>query len=440
VDARTEITTQLLSEQGYSLSREDGEGEDQEQTFFSRDFERKLFSEKTNQVLCRTFLENALKDPLNGEIGKSVIFCVSQNHASKITQMLNQLAERYWPEKYNSDFAVQVTSSIPNSQQFAGLFANNNLNGKSRILPGYDTGKTRVCVTVGMMTTGYDCRDILNLGLLRPIFSPTDFIQIKGRGTRKFTFHHQDAEGEIQQAEKSGFKLFDFFANCEYFEEKFNYDEVLKLPVAPSLETGNGEGGSSVLAGEVHIYTPDPLKTLLEIPIGPQGMKIDRKFFEKFEAAVKNHPQIQEKYQAGDLAGAEELVRGEIFDRPQDYFNLEKLRKSVKADRKISLKEFIVKIFGGIDKFKSKDELLEEEFQKFVLVAKPENPEQLPLLKHYFKAYLTDQNIQKIVQNRDYAKLATNPKLNLSEFSALGSWKDQIPDYIQDYIFQNPFL
>jgi type I restriction enzyme R subunit len=39
-----------------------------------------------------------------------------------------------------------------------------------------------------MMTTGYDCTDILNLGLFRPIFSPTDFIQIKGRGTRRHDF------------------------------------------------------------------------------------------------------------------------------------------------------------------------------------------------------------------------------------------------------------
>ena len=33
-----------------------------------------------------------------------------------------------------------------------------------------------------------------------------------------------------RQPEKKTFKLFDFFANCEYFEEEFNYDEVLKLP------------------------------------------------------------------------------------------------------------------------------------------------------------------------------------------------------------------
>jgi len=30
--------------------------------------------------------------------------------------------------------------------------------------------------------------------------------------------------------QKTTFKLFDFFANCEYFEEKFNYDEVLSSP------------------------------------------------------------------------------------------------------------------------------------------------------------------------------------------------------------------
>jgi len=42
-----------------------------------------------------------------------------------------------------------------------------------------------------MMTTGYDCTDILNLGLFRPIFSPTDFIQMKGRGTRRHNFLDQ---------------------------------------------------------------------------------------------------------------------------------------------------------------------------------------------------------------------------------------------------------
>ena len=58
-----------------------------------------------------------------------------------------------------------------------------------------------MCVTVGMMTTGYDCPDVLNLALMRPIFSPTDFIQIKGRGTRKntFIFEQRDQFGDIEK-------------------------------------------------------------------------------------------------------------------------------------------------------------------------------------------------------------------------------------------------
>ena len=64
-------------------------------------------------------------------------------------------------------------------------FRNNSLNGQSKTNPHYMTSKTRICVTVGMMTTGYDCTDILNICMMRPIYSPSEFIQMKGRGTRK---------------------------------------------------------------------------------------------------------------------------------------------------------------------------------------------------------------------------------------------------------------
>ena len=186
VDARTEITTQLLSDEGYAvITNEEDETEEQ---YFARDFEKKFFSDETNRMFCKTFLENAKRDPLTGEIGKTILFAVSRNHAAKITQILNEFAELIFPGKYNSDFALQITSDIPNAQQYTINFQNNNLSGKTTFLESYKSSKTRVCVTVGMMTTGYDCQDLLNVVLMRPIFSPTDFVQIKGRGTRKFTF------------------------------------------------------------------------------------------------------------------------------------------------------------------------------------------------------------------------------------------------------------
>ena len=435
-DARTEITTELLSEKGYSLIVENEEGTEEEQTFFQKDFEHKFFSEKTNKIFCKTFLENALKDPISGEIGKTIIFCVSQNHAAKIMQTLNQFATTLWPDKYNSDFAVQVTSIIPNAQQFTLNYSNNKLNGNTKWLEGYKSSKTRVCVTVGMMTTGYDCQDILNLCLMRPIFSPTDFIQIKGRGTRKYTFKHKDTDSEQIKAEKETFKLFDFFANCEYFEEKYNYDEVLKLPIK---KTGPGGEGLGLDIDEVSVYTPDPLKTLIETEIGLAGMKIDWKFFEKFEAVIKNDPTVKQKYEQGDIRGAEEYVKNEIFEKPEDYFNLDKLRKAVKADRRITLKEFIEKIFGGIKIFKTKDELLEDEFDKFVAIFKPENKYVLQI-KNYLKAYITDAEIRDIVETKEYSRFATNPKVTMKDFRELNGYREVVPEYVKDYVSVNTFM
>ncbi|MBY0486580.1 MAG: DEAD/DEAH box helicase family protein, partial [Flavobacteriaceae bacterium] len=175
IDARTEITTQLLSDEGYAVVNQTEEGEESD-TFISRDFEKRFFSDKTNYVFCKTFIEKALRDPITNEIGKTIIFAVSQNHARKIAELLNELAEQLYPNKYNSDFAVQVTSQVSDAQQMTINFSNNNLNGRSNWLESYKTSKSRVCITVGMMTTGYDCSDLLNICLMRPVFSPSDFV------------------------------------------------------------------------------------------------------------------------------------------------------------------------------------------------------------------------------------------------------------------------
>ena len=60
IDARTEITTQLLSDKGYAVAITTEEGE-AEETFVSRDFEKKFFSEKTNRIFCQTFLPTSIK-------------------------------------------------------------------------------------------------------------------------------------------------------------------------------------------------------------------------------------------------------------------------------------------------------------------------------------------------------------------------------------------
>ena len=86
------------------------------------------------------------------------------------------------------------------------------------------------------------------------------------------------------QPQKSAFKLFDFFANCEYFEEEFNYDEVIKLPRPQAKGCNIGTGvGPTVTSGAYEHLGADIIASIKEETIGYEGMKIDRMFFEKFE-------------------------------------------------------------------------------------------------------------------------------------------------------------
>ena len=85
-----------------------------------------------------------------------------------------------------------------------------------------------------MLSTGYNCRDLLNVVLMRPVFSPTDYIQIKGRGTRRFTFKNGNTEYE-----KEFFFLLDFCGVAEYFEEDYDYSVPLELPKEGKLLKGS---------------------------------------------------------------------------------------------------------------------------------------------------------------------------------------------------------
>ena len=447
VDARTETTTQLLSEQGFTVAFTDEEtGFSHMETFEHRDFENRFFSEATNRVFCQTFLENALTDPVSGEIGKSIIFAVSQSHAARLTNILNEIAHQMFPGRYESDFAVQVTSQVQEAQQYAIRFANNNLLGTGNFLSEYRTSKARVCVTVGVMTTGYDCPDILNLGLFRPIFSPTDFIQIKGRGTRLHDFLEQlrdeDLKADIGSARKTSYKLFDFFANCEYFETEFNYDEVLNLP-----QTRLDDFIRNIDDGEANthrgIYThrgDDAVATIEERLVGPQGMRIDRMFFDRFAETVRNDEFIASAVDEGRWESLIDYLNEEVFNRPEEFFTLEKLRRAVDVDRRLTIREILERAFDRIDRFKSKDELLEEEFAKFLADQQPETAEAIPYLKTFFKSYATSNRTREIIESGKFGDLATNPGFSMQDLRRVPErYRRAIPEYIKDYVSLNQF-
>lgn len=459
VDARTDVTTKLLSKEGYGImvTVASTEKEDvlEEVSYKQQHFERKFFSEETNRVLCKTFIENGLKDPINGEFGKSLVFAVSQNHAARLTQILNEYAHQYFPGKYQSDFAVQVTSNVKDSQQMTIDFGEKDrLMGASsfakgnEVLESYKTSKARVCVTVGMMTTGWDCPNILNLGLMRPIFSPTEFIQIKGRGTRTYSFEHKfnpdsnrDEQETISVAKKT-FKLFDFFATCEYFEEKYEYDQILKLPANP--DTGDDiPSFTDPLKPKRQGYEydeNDKIATINEQLVDFAGMKVDRMFFQQFEDKLKTDSELVELAEAGNLEIGAARLKEKYENKPEEYFDLEKLRKSLKIDRKISWRELYELVFLG-NAIKGKEDLVNDEFEKFLNTNNVDGIEDLQALRYFFFAYVTDPHLREIIDQQDFTELYHNPSFNVEDFNRVDdNMKTKLPTYIKTYVPLTKFI
>ena len=428
-DARTEITTKLLSEEGLEkkiIKKYEENEVEEEKIFFHTDFEKSFFSQNSNYEICKSFLENALKDPISGEIGKSLFFCVNQEHASKITHILNEYAMKIWGEKYNSDFAVQVTSNVELARTFSQNFANNNLNGFSTFLKNYKTSKTRVCVTVSMMTTGYDCEDLLNICFLRPIFSPSSFIQMKGRGTRKFNFLFED-----KVIKKEYFKIFDYFAVCEFFEGDKIYNEFLKLPTHQKNTNDKGELVEKIK--EITITDPDKLKTLKETIIGQEGMRIDREYFNKVNKALKEDKVLSKAIKENNWDFAIDYFSKHYENKPELFLTLDKIKKLENLDRDISWREYLEKVFGLINKIKTKDEMIEDEIEKFILIEKPDHI-LTEKIKNFFYLYLNDKSFREIIDTKQYSNLSTFQGFNLDDYTSLRDYKDKILDYSKNHI------
>jgi type I restriction enzyme R subunit len=99
------------------------------------------------------------------------------------------------------------------------------------------------------------------------------------------------------------------------------------------------------------------------------------------------------------------------------------------------------KIFGLIPKFKNRDELLEEEFDKFVTDRQPSDADNLIALKYFFKAYIASNQVREIIDNKRFSELNNNAWLPMTAYKAVPpKWRAEIPEYIKDYVSLNKFL
>ena len=321
LDLRSDITTKALEENGWAVTVNE-----QEENFKIQDLERKIFTPNRNRVMCESFLQEAQRDPTD-KIGKSIVFAVNQKHATEITKIFNAL---------QPGIAVTITSRVQDASSIAKEFR----DGKR---------SERIAISVDMLSTGYNCRDVLNIGLMRPIFSPTEYIQIKGRGTRLFTFKVGNTEYE-----KKNFFILDYCAVAEYFEEKYDYTQPLKIPrertepPPPTPPGGGGYGPDFLHDGPTPPAPPPPEPPPRIIPtwegvdtlvsreitvVGPDGEKVDVMTFRGgYERDIRDFvgrtPELQAAIEAEDDDAVETIVNEQFYHRPKMFYSPDKLVQS----------------------------------------------------------------------------------------------------------------
>jgi type I restriction enzyme, R subunit len=162
------------------------------------ELEKKVINRGTNALIVREFMEECIKD-VNGVLpGKTIFFCATKAHARRMEEIFDSL----YPE-YKGELAKVLVSEDPRVYGKGGLldqFVNNDM--------------PRIALSVDMLDTGIDVRELVNLVFAKPVYSYTKFWQMIGRGTRLLESEKMKPWCTV----KDGFLILDCWDNFEYFK------------------------------------------------------------------------------------------------------------------------------------------------------------------------------------------------------------------------------
>lgn len=175
------------------------EGKDIEEiNFEGTQLEKQVINQGTNTLIVKEFMDECIKDG-NGVLpGKTIFFCSSKAHARRIEAIFDSL----FPQ-YSGELAKVLVSDDPRVYGKGGLleqFIHNDM--------------PRIAISVDMLDTGIDVREIVNLVFAKPVYSYTKFWQMIGRGTRLL----EPKKIKPWCKKKETFLILDCWDNFEYFK------------------------------------------------------------------------------------------------------------------------------------------------------------------------------------------------------------------------------
>jgi type I restriction enzyme R subunit len=216
------------------------QGKDIEEiNFEGTQLEKQVINTGTNTLIVREFMEECIKDGSGVLPGKTIFFCSSKAHARRIEEIFDGL----YPQ-HHGELAKVLVSDDPRVYGKGGLldqFTNNDM--------------PRIAISVDMLDTGIDVREIVNLVFAKPVYSYTKFWQMIGRGTRLL----EASKPKPWCTEKDVFLILDCWDNFEYFKLQPKGKELeaqLPLPVRlvglrlEKIERANALGNADIVERE----------------------------------------------------------------------------------------------------------------------------------------------------------------------------------------------
>ena len=126
-------------------------------------FERLFTDDKTNELIIREFIERCHKTDDNRPC-KSIFFCASVKHAEALERLFQKL--------------------YPNLAKDVKVITSDRYLYMEEVKKFGKLDSPRIALSVGVLDTGIDVPEIMNLVFVKPVISKIRFWQMLGRGTR----------------------------------------------------------------------------------------------------------------------------------------------------------------------------------------------------------------------------------------------------------------
>jgi len=322
---------------------------------------------------------------------KTIVFAVSEKQAAVLVRLFNRMLRdedclriaqqtNRAPSQIRQDYAKKITCYT------------NNGNPKPIIDQFKYDPLPIVAVSVDMLDTGYDHKEVENLVMLRPTKSAIKYAQMRGRGSRL-----------SPRIGKNEFIIYDFAGNTKRFNDPGQaYQNPRLVGAAPHAK--KVADGSAV---ETEIETPpeptpypkvrsgfllvqegslaDEIRAREIILVGPEGLALDRKTYrEKWEDKIielrKTDPAVEKIFRGEELADDEWQSLARRLNSPEYYFDEASLQRAFEQPTG-SLSDFI-RATLGLKRFPSREERVESAFNTWVAEhSSSVNPAQAQMLR-----------------------------------------------------------